>query len=152
MPKAYQVFLDVEQRTVCERLLRSKTASARQRIHARILLLADGHAPTGGRTDGAISETVRASLATIARVRRRFVEVGLPAALFHKPQENRAAPALDGAAEAHLIALVCGAPPAGRQRWTLQLLKEHLIEHGYTDTVSHETVRQRLKKMNSSRG
>lgn len=152
MAKTYHVLLSAPERQVCETLLRSRTASARQRTHARILLLADGHAPAGSRTDGAISETVRASLATIARVRRRFVAAGLQAALFHKPQENRAAPALDGAAEAHLIALVCGAPPAGRQRWTLHLLKDQLIEQGYTDTVSHETVRQRLKKMNSSRG
>ena len=55
-------------------------------------------------------------------------------------------------AEAHLVALVCGAPPEGQQRWTLHLLKDTLIEGGYTDTVSHETVRQRLKKMNLSLG
>jgi Homeodomain-like domain len=152
MSKRYQVCLSDEQRGSCEKLLRSRTASARQRTHARILLLADQHAPAGSRTDGAISETARTSLATVARVRRRFVAGGLEAALLHQPQENRKEPALDGVAEAHLIALVCGAPPAGHQRWSLHLLKDRLIEQGYTNTVSHETVRQRLKKTNLSLG
>ena len=152
MPKAYHVSLSAQERERCEQLLRSKTVSARQRAHARILLLADCHAPAGSRTDSAISETTRTSLATVARVRRRFAQAGLEAALFHKPQENRKEPVLDGAAEAHLIALVCGAPPAGYQRWTLHLLQDQLIEHGYTDSVSHETVRQRLKKTNLSLG
>jgi len=148
MPKTYHVYLSAEQRDRCEKLLRAKTASTRQRTHARIVLLADRQAPAGSRTDGAISETARTSLATVARVRQRFAQAGLEAALFHRPQENRKEPALDGVAEAHLIAMVCSAPPAGRQRWTLHLLKERLIEQGYTDTVSHETVRQRLKKTN----
>jgi hypothetical protein len=152
MPKAYHVGLAPEQRDSCEKLLRSKTASARQRTHARILLLADQNAPAGSRTDAAISATVRTSLATIARVRRRFAQAGLEAALVHRPQENRKEPALDGVAEAHLIAMVCSSPPAGHQRWTLHLLKDKLIEQGYADTVSHETVRQRLKKTNLSLG
>jgi hypothetical protein len=152
MPKAYHVSLAPEQRDVCEKLLRSKSASARQRTHARILLLADRQAPAGSRTDSAISETVRTSLATVARVRRRFAQAGLEAALVHQPQENRREPVLDGAAEAHLVALVCGAPPAGHKRWTLHLLQDRLIAQGYTDSVSHETVRQRLKKTNLSLG
>jgi hypothetical protein len=152
MPKQYHVCLSPEQRATCEKLTRAKTASTRQRCHARILLLADQHAPTGSRTDAAISETVRTSPATVNRVRRRFAQAGLEAALYHRPQEKRKAPVLDGAGEAHLIAMVCGAPPTGHQRWTLQLLKAQLIEHGYTDTISHETVRRRLKKTNLSLG
>ena len=148
MPKTYHVRLAVEQRALCEKRLRSKTASARQRTHARILLLADQHDPAGSRTDGVISATAHTSLATVARVRRRFVQAGLEAALFHRPQERRKAPVLDGAGEAHLIAMVCSAPPQGYKRWTLHLLKDQLIEHGYTDTLSHETVRRRLKKTN----
>lgn len=152
MPKAYHVCLSSQQRITCETLLRAKTTSPRQRTHARILLLADRHAPAGSRTDGAIGETVRTSPATVARVRRRFAQAGLEAALFHRPQANRKQPILDGAGEAHLIAMVCSAPPAGHQRWSLHLLKDKLIEHGYTDTISHETVRQRLKKTNLSLG
>jgi hypothetical protein len=85
-------------------------------------------------------------------VRRRFACQGLEAALYHKPQENRKLRARDGGAEAHLIALVCGAPPQGHKRWSLHLLKDTLIQRGYTDTVSHETVRQTLKKTNLSLG
>ena len=152
MRPSYHVCLSPEQRDHCETVVRSRHRSARQRTHARILLLADTQAPAGRQPDAAISTAARTSRSTVGRVRRRFVEAGLEAALYHQPQEHRKAPVLDGAAEAHLIALVCGAPPEGYQRWSLQLLKDTLIEQGYTDTVSHETVRQRLKKMNLSRG
>jgi hypothetical protein len=152
MPKAYPVSLSPEQRERCEKLVRSPHASVRQRTHARILLLADTQAPSGGQLDVIVGKAAHASLSTVARVRRRFVQEGLHAALSHAPQERRKEPALDGVAEAHLMAMVCGAPPEGRKRWTLHLLKEKLIEHGYTDTVSHETVRRRLKKTNLSLG
>jgi hypothetical protein len=59
---------------------------------------------------------------------------------------------LDGDAEAHLVALVCGAPPQGRNRWSLHLLADRLVQAGYVDAVSHETVRQTLKKMPSNPG
>jgi hypothetical protein len=152
MSKAYHVSLSAEQRDTCEKLLRAKTATPRQRPHARILLLADRQTPAGSQADGAIGATARTSVATVARVRRRFVEAGLEAALFHRPQANRKEPTLDGAGEAHLIAMVCSAPPAGHQRWTLHLLKDRLIEHGYTNMISHENVRRRLKKTNLSLG
>ena len=152
MRQSYHVCLSPEQRDQCETVVRSRHSSTRQRTHARILLLADTQAPSGRQTDTAISTAVRTSLSTVGRVRRRFVEAGLEAALYHQPQANRKEPALDGAAEAHLIALVCGAPPTGHQRWSLHLLKETLIEQGYAESVSHETVRQRLKKTNLSLG
>jgi hypothetical protein len=59
---------------------------------------------------------------------------------------------LDGAGEAHLIALTCSAPPAGQARWTLRLLAERMVELEYVPALSHETVRQALKKTNLSRG
>ena len=152
MTKQYHVALTPAERDHLQRFLGARHSSPRERTRARILLLADTTQPNGAPPDGVISQAAHTSLATVGRVRRRFATAGLEAALTHQPQINRKEPALDGAAEAHLVALVCGAPPAGRQRWSLQLLKETLIEGGYTDTVSHETVRQRLKKMNSSRG
>lgn len=152
MIKQYHVTLTPAERDRLQRLLRARSSSPRERTRARILLLADASQPGGTPADGAISEQARASPATVGRVRRRFATAGLEAALTHQPQVKRKEPALDGAAEAHLVALVCGAPPEGHQRWTLQLLKETLIERGYTDTVSHETVRHRLKKMNLSLG
>ena len=152
MIKQYHVTLTSAERDRLQWLLRARSSSPRERTRARILLLADVAQPGGAPADGAISEQARTSPATVGRVRRRFATEGLETALTHSPQLNRKEPALDGVAEAHLVALVCGAPPEGQQRWTLQLLKETMIERGYTDTVSHETVRQRLKKMNLSLG
>ena len=152
MTKRYHVTLTPAERDRLQRVIPARQSSQRHRTHARILLLADAAQPGGAALDAVISEKARTSLSTVGRVRRHFAADGLAAALSHKPQVNRKEPTLDGEAEAHLIALVCGAPPEGQQRWTLQLLKETLIERGYTDTVSHETVRQRLKKMNVSLG
>ena len=152
MTKQYHVTLTPAERDRLQRVITARQSSQRQRIRARILLLADAAQPDGAALDDVIRQKARTSLATVGRVRRRFAAGGLEAALAHRPQRNRKEPVLDGAAEAHLVALVCGAPPAGQQRWTLHLLKDTLIEGGYTDTVSHETVRQRLKKMNLSLG
>ena len=152
MTKQYHVTLTPVERDRLQRLLGARQSSPRMRTRARILLLADTAQPGGAAPDRAISEQARTSPATVGRVRHRFATAGLEAALAHQAQVNRKEPALDGVAEAHLVALVCGAPPEGQQRWTLHLLKETLIERGYTDTVSHETVRHRLKKMNLSLG
>jgi len=65
---------------------------------------------------------------------------------------NPIARKLDGAGEAHLIALTCGDPPAGRERWTLRLLAQRMVTLEHVDALSHETVRRTLKKTNSSRG
>jgi hypothetical protein len=152
MQRQYPVLLTVEQRHHLEQIVHSHRSSLRQRTHARILLLADACQPTGAASDAAICQAARTSPSTVARVRRRFACQGLEPALYHKPQLNRKPRALDGDAEAHLVALVCGAPPQGHKRWSLHLLKDTLIQRGYTDTVSHETVRQTLKKTNSSLG
>jgi hypothetical protein len=89
----------------------------------------------------------------VERVRQRFVEQGLDAALVRKKQDRPSRERkLDGAGEARLIALACAQPPAGRAQWTLQLLADQLVELHVVDTISDETVRQVLKKTNSSRG
>lgn len=150
--KQFVVTLIPEQQQQLDRMIASNKTSIRQRTHARILRAADTHQPNGGSTDAEIAQRTRASLSTIARVRHRFVEGGLEAALYHKKQPNRKPRALDGEGEAHLIAMACAAPPDGHKRWTLRLLQDKMIERGYTDSVSHETVRQTLKKTNSSRG
>lgn len=84
--------------------------------------------------------------------RQRFVEAGLEAALARARARREYRRKLDGAAEAHLIAVACGAPPEGRSRWTLRLLAERMVALEYVDSVSHECVRRTLKKTNSSRG
>jgi hypothetical protein len=152
MRKQYHVTLTPEQRDRLQQTVQSHGASQRQRTHARILLLADTSQPNGAAPDATICQAARTSPSTVARVRRRFASAGLEPALYHKPQENRKPRALDGEAEAHLVALVCGAPPEGHKRWSLHLLKDTLIQRGYTNTVSHETVRQTLKRMNLSLG
>ncbi len=100
-----------------------------------------------------LHEAVEVSTDTVARVRQRFVEDGLDAALARKPQARPSRERkLDGRAEARLIALACSAPPDGRKRWTMQLLADKLVELAVVDAVSDETVRRVLQKTRSSRG
>ena len=89
---------------------------------------------------------------TVARVRQTFVETGLSAALARQSPQRVYERALDGAAEAHLIALTCSTPPEGAGRWSLRLLADRMVELEYVEAVSHETVRRTLKKSNSNRG
>ena len=98
------------------------------------------------RPDESIAAGLDLSTRTVERVRQRFVEDGFQAALLPKPTKRVYARVLDGAQEAHLIALACSAPPEGKRRWTLRLLAEQVVELGYADAVSHETVRRVLKK------
>jgi len=115
-------------------------------LHARILLKADAGAGGPGWDDDRIAEAVECGASTVYRVRQAFVEEGLPAALFRQKPTGRQYRKLDGAQEAHLIALACGAPPAGRANWTLRLLADRLVELDVVDSISPECVRMTLKK------
>lgn len=150
--KKHHVLLSQEQRQRCEIVARSYKHSDRERKRAHILLLADANRADGAEKDAVIEQRVGVCNATVEQVRRRFGAGGLDAALYHQAQQHRKARALDGRAEAFLIATVCSAPPDGQQRWSLTLLQERLIAQDYVDSVSHETVRQTLKKMNLSPG
>ncbi|MCH7591982.1 MAG: helix-turn-helix domain-containing protein [Planctomycetes bacterium] len=86
------------------------------------------------------------------RTRKRFVEEGFEAATVPRKSCRAYRRKLDGDDEAHLIALVCGAPPTGRRRWTLRLLADEMVALEYMDSLSYETVRGVLKKTNSSLG
>ena len=153
MPKKkYIVSLTPEERQELEQLTKTGKAPAYKVNHARILLKADTNQAEGGWTDQTISEALDISSSTIERVRQRFVEESLEAALQRKPQQRYKAHRLDGEQEAHLIALTCSAAPEGYGRWSLRLLAERMVELDYVETVSHETVRQTLKKTNSSLG
>jgi transposase len=114
--------------------------------HARILLKADTNQEGGGWTDEAISQALDISVATIERVRQRLVETNLETALSRQEQQQRQARRLDGEQEAHLIALTCGEAPEGQARWSLRLLADRMVELDDVESVSHETVRQTLKK------
>ena len=102
--------------------------------------------------DEEISRVLRVGNATVGRVRRRCVEEGVEAALGRREQVNRRLKKLDGQGEAHLMAMACSQPPEGRAGWTLQLLADRLVRWEIVDSISTETVRQTLKKTNSSLG
>ncbi len=150
--KKHDVTLTPEQRERAEIVARSYKHSERERKRARILLLADTSQEKGACKDARIEQQVQVCNATVEQVRRRFAEQGLDAALFRKEQSCRKARVLDGAAEAFLVATTCSAPPAGQKRWSLHLLQAKVIQAGYCESVSHETIRQTLKKMNLNPG
>ncbi|MGX2039838.1 IS630 family transposase [Methylocaldum sp. MU1018] len=146
MAKKYRVTLTDEERGELEGLIGKGKADARKLAHARVLLQVDESAGGPGRIDTDVASALNLSLRTIERVRQRFVEEGLAAALLPRPSPRVYPRALDGAQEAHLIALACSAPPEGKPRWTLRLLAERMVELDYVDAVSYETVRRVLKK------
>ena len=147
MNKKFIVRLSVEERSQLEALIARGKAAARKLTRARILLKADCGSLGPARTDEQISDALDLGAITVHRVRRSFVEGGLDGALARRPVPRRPR-MLDGEQEAHLIALACGSPPAGRCRWTLRLLADRLVELGHVAKVSHETVRRMLKKTN----
>jgi len=150
--KKYLVTLTPDERADLAKLVSAGRRSARTITRARILLKADQADGGPAWDDGRIAEALGCGRRTAERVRERFVERGLEAALTHKPQDRPSRERkLDGAAEARLIALACSAPPDGRARWTLKLLADRMVELEVVDSLSDETVRRTLKKTNSSR-
>jgi transposase len=152
MSKKYIVSLTPEERQLLEQLTKKGKAPAYKINHARILLKADTNQLDGGWIDQAINKALDISISTIERVRRLFVEQGIEAALRRQPPSNSKSRKLDGQQEAHLIAIACSQPPEGLARWTLRLLAECMVELEIVDKISHETVRQTLKKTNLSQG
>ena len=149
--KKYRVRLSEEERQEIKGLVsRGRTAAYRQ-THARILLLSDEVQGNGAMRDEDIARSLQIGSATVERVRRRCVEEGIEAALGRREQLNRRQKKLDGSGEAH-FALACGEPPEGRAGWTLKLLADRLVEREIVESISRETVRQTLKKTNSSPG
>ena len=152
MVKRYRVRLSEEEQQGLRSLVSKGRAAAYKQTHARILLLCDENQADGAMKDEEIARALKLGTPTVERVRRRGVEEGLEAALGRRQQLNRRQRKLDGAGEAHLIALTCSQPPEGRAGWTLRLLADQLVECEIVDSISTETVRQTLKKTNSSPG
>jgi hypothetical protein len=146
--KRYRVTLTPAERDELHRLISSGKAPARKLMHARILLKADTPDGERGAFDEDTAAAVEASVASVERVRRRFVEEGFAAALVPRPSSAVPVTKLDGRGEAHLIAVRCSPPPAGRDHWTLQLLADRLVELQVVESISYETVRRTLKKTN----
>ena len=152
MVKKYIVDLSAEERTYLEQFATTGRRAADHITRARILLKADCNQPNGNWSDQAIATALDVGVRTVERVRRRFVEFGLEASLVRRTGGGRKPSCLNGEQEAHLIALVCSEAPAGQARWTLRLLASHMVQLGHVESVSHETIRQTLKKTNYSLG
>ena len=146
MAKRYLVTLSEDERAHLLALTKKGALSARKLTRAHVLLQADA-----GAMDAAIAAALHVGIATVERVRKRFVEEGLDAALRERlrPGGHRK---LDDKQEAFLIALACSTPPEGRTCWTMQLLAGKLVELRVVDTISDETVRRTLKKTSSNHG
>ena len=144
--KRYVVDLTDTEREQLRALVSKGSASARKIRRARTLLLA-----AEGRTDGEVAAALQTGVATVERTRRRFVEEGLAAALVERARPG-AAPKLTPKQQAFTIALACTKPPEGRERWTLQLLADRLVELEVIPDISDESIRRLLKKTRSSRG
>jgi transposase len=144
--KLYKVDLRSEERQDLERLTHKGKISARKMKRAQILLKA-----ADGLRDEEIIQALSVSHSTVERTRRRFVEGGLERALNEDPRPGQQRK-LDGRAEAHLIALACSERPDGQARWSMRLLADKLVQLGVVEHISHETVRQTLKKTTSSHG
>jgi transposase len=149
--KRYRVTLSAAERAELRELLARGKADVRKLKHAQILLKADEAAGGPAWGDERIAEAIGVGLATVPRIRQRFVEHGLAAALSpYRGGMRIYTRKLDGEREAHLLALACSTPPEGHGRWTLRLPAQRMVELRYVAALSHETVRQALKKTSSS--
>jgi hypothetical protein len=152
MAYPYRVVLTEDQRAELRGLVGSGTAPARMLPRARILLKADHGEGGPGWSDAAVAGALDVNPSTVLRVRRRFAAEGLAATLTRTRPDRVYERALDGKQEARLVALACSVPPDGQPRWSLRLLADELVRLEVAAAVSHETVRQTLKKTTSSRG
>lgn len=146
MKKKYIIRLSEEERQNLTDLIRKGKVAAYKRTHAQILLSADEGVHGPGLQDTEVAERVSVHHRTVSKLRQRCVERGLDAALEREPRTRERSRVLDGDGEAQVIALMCGEPPLGQSRWTLNLLSHRLVELGVVESISHETIRQVLKK------
>lgn len=147
MNKRYLVKLDKQEREELSQLVKKERIAAKKRTHAQVLLLADAGKRGPAWKDEAIAEACQVTAQTVENIRKRLVLEGLESALTRKKQVRPSrVKILDGEKEAQVVALCCGAVPSGHARWTLRLLAERVVELDIVEAVSHETVRQCLKK------
>jgi hypothetical protein len=152
MPKQHVVVLSPQERDRLRTLLRRDATTALQQRRARILLAAETRAGYPAQTDLAVASAVGVDARTVARVRAEFTRFGLERAVAGRARVFPPRTKLDSAQEARLVTVACSSPPPGQARWTLRLLAARLVELEVVPQISHETVRQTLKKTASSRG
>ena len=153
MSKKYRIHLIEAERLELKALVAAGKAAATKRQRAQILLAADEEHPGGAMKDEAIVRALGVSICTVERTRCALAEHGLQIAVQGWPP-HRTMPRgkVDGWTEAHLVAAACSSPPAGRARWTLKLLGDHLVGLGLVESISPKTVERTLKKTNSNPG
>ena len=149
MAISYAVDLIDSERAALREILSKNQAKRRTILNASILLKADR--PCGW-TNADIAAAYEVSTKKVEQLKKRFVEEGFEAALYRKPVTNAHRRKITGDEEAHLIALCCRQAPEGHERWTLRMLADTMVEWNIVDSVSHETIRQTLKKMNVNPG
>jgi len=148
----YKVTLTKEERRYLEGIIKKGKHESQKVRKALVLLNCDEGDFAEKTTNAVISKVLHVGMRTIDRVKKRFVEEGLESVLSGKPSGRIYKRKMDGDAEAHLIALSCSDPPEGFCRWSLRLLASKMVELQYVDELSHEAVRQVLKKTNLSPG
>ena len=148
MPRIrYKVTLEEAERRELEGIATRGRHSSQKILNALILLRSDeGRFQTCRATNQAIADVLPVSLRKIDRIKQRFVEEGLDAALDKRKAKRVYERKTDGDFEAHLVALSCSRPPSGHARWSLRLLADRMVELEYVDAISYETVRRVLKK------
>lgn len=108
----------------------------------------EGEFQKSKKTTSQLVDVLSVSARKVDRVKRRFVEHGLEAALNKRKADRQRFKKIDGDIEAHLVAISCSQPPQGQVRWSLRMLADKLVELEYVDSISHETIRKTLKKTN----
>jgi transposase len=158
MKVAPEIKLTIEERRQLKEIISKGVSPARLQARARVLIMAAERSGSirGGdqrktNSNQFIGQILQISPRTVSRIRQRFVAGGLQAALYEQPRSGRPIE-IDGEAEAHLFTLACSAPPEGRDRWTLQLLADRMVELGYVEHISDTLVLERLKKQNLDLG
>ena len=141
--KKYVVKLSPEERNSLQEIISSGKRSAKKILRARVLLKADA-----SWFDEKIAEALEVNVRTIERMRQQFVEEGFDSFMSGHKSRRQYPRKLDGKQEAQLTTIACSQAPEGRSRWTLRLLADRMVQLDYIESLSHETVRQVLKKMN----
>lgn len=150
--KKYIISLTPDERQQIEIVARSYRHSKRERDRAKILLLADQSHQEGNLKDSDIAHKVGCTPNQVEKMRQKALERGAVESLKHKQQENRPARKLNGVGEAKLSTIACTQAPDGRNRWTLQMLNDKLLEMEVVESISNSTVCRTMKKIRSSPG
>lgn len=150
MAKKYRVTLSEEEQIQLQEIIKKRNEKSVAVKGSYILLAADENGE--GLSDETIRARYRVGLRTVERLREHFVMEGLTSALQGKKRSIYKEKVFDGRVEAHLVALRCSTPPSGYQQWSMRLLAERMVELEYVEHMSHESVRQLLKKTISSPG